>query len=63
VGKNQDRSICFGEAGRKGAEAVATEQENRAKVSENRAKLVEAEASVPRAMADAFRKGNLTTAT
>lgn len=41
------------------AEAIATEQENRASVSENRASLVLAEAEVPRAMALAFKQGNL----
>lgn len=39
--------------------AVASEQENVAKVQEMRANLVEAEAQVPLAMADAFRDGNL----
>ncbi|HEY7086461.1 MAG TPA: flotillin-like FloA family protein, partial [Tepidisphaeraceae bacterium] len=39
--------------------AVAQEQENIAKVAENRALVVLAEAEVPRAMADAFRSGNL----
>ena len=39
--------------------AVASEQENVAKVQEMRANLVEAEAQVPMAMADAFRNGNL----
>lgn len=43
------------------AEAIATEQENRARVAENRANLVLAEAEVPRAMALAFQKGNLGT--
>jgi uncharacterized protein YqfA (UPF0365 family) len=43
------------------AEAIATEQENRASVAENRANLVLAEAEVPRAMALAFKKGNLGT--
>ncbi len=43
------------------AEAIATEQENRARVAENRANLVLAEAEVPRAMALAFKKGNLGT--
>lgn len=57
-----DTRVARALAEQRRAEAVATEQENRAKVSENRAKLVEAEASVPRAMADAFRKGNLTSA-
>lgn len=41
------------------AEAVATEQENRAKVVANKALLVEAEATVPHAMAEAFKAGNL----
>ncbi len=41
------------------AEAIATEQENRASVAENRANLVLAEAEVPRAMALAFKRGNL----
>lgn len=45
------------EAERQRAEAVATEQENRAKVAEKRALLVLAEADVPKAMADAFRRG------
>jgi uncharacterized protein YqfA (UPF0365 family) len=41
------------------AEAIATEQENRASVAERRAELVLAEAEVPRAMASAFKQGNL----
>ncbi|RMF41781.1 MAG: UPF0365 family protein, partial [Planctomycetota bacterium] len=43
------------------AEAIATEQENRARVAENRALLILAEAEVPRAMAMAFQKGQLGT--
>jgi uncharacterized protein YqfA (UPF0365 family) len=39
--------------------AVAAEQENVAEIAANRAKLVLAEAEVPKAMADAFRSGNL----
>ena len=39
--------------------AVAYEQEQVAEVMGNRAKLVLAEAEVPKAMADAFRSGNL----
>jgi len=50
------------EAEQRRAEAVAAEQENKAKVAENRARLVLAEADVPKAMADAFRKGNLQSA-
>ena len=40
-------------------EAIATEQEMKARVAENKALLVLAEADVPLAMADAFRAGNL----
>ena len=47
------------EAEKRRALAVATEQENIAKVAENRALVVLAEAEVPRAMAEAFRSGNL----
>jgi uncharacterized protein YqfA (UPF0365 family) len=57
-----DTRVARAQAEQRRAEAVATEQENRAKVAENRAKLVEAEATVPQAMAEAFRKGNLSTA-
>lgn len=39
--------------------AMAQEQEMKAKVQENRALVVLAEAEVPKAMAEAFRKGNL----
>ena len=35
------------------------DREMKAQVAENRARLVLAEAEVPRAMADAFRQGNL----
>jgi len=41
------------------ANAIATEQEYKAKALRNRTNLVEAESAVPMAMADAFRKGNL----
>jgi uncharacterized protein YqfA (UPF0365 family) len=41
------------------ANAIAREQEMRAEVAANRAMVFLAEAEVPRAMADAFRKGNL----
>jgi uncharacterized protein YqfA (UPF0365 family) len=41
------------------ADAVAREQEMRAEVARNRAGVLLAEAEVPRAMADAFRSGNL----
>jgi uncharacterized protein YqfA (UPF0365 family) len=47
------------EAEKRRAMAIAQAAENRAKVEENRAKVVLAEAEVPRAMAGAFRSGNL----
>lgn len=47
------------EAEKRRAMAVAREQEMRALVEENRAKVVLAEAEIPKAMAEAFRKGNL----
>jgi uncharacterized protein YqfA (UPF0365 family) len=39
--------------------AVALEQEMKAKAQEARAAVIQAEAEVPRAMAEAFRTGNL----
>ncbi|MEX2174462.1 MAG: flotillin-like protein FloA [Pirellulaceae bacterium] len=56
-----DTRVARAQAERKRSEAIAMEQEMKAKVAENRARLVEAEAQVPLAMADAFRKGNLTS--
>ncbi len=47
------------EAERRRAMAEAREQEMRALVEENRAKVVLAEAEIPRAIAEAFRSGNL----
>jgi len=47
------------EAEKRRAMAVAREQEMIASVQENRAKVVLAEAEVPKAMAEAFRKGHL----
>ena len=47
------------EAEKRRSLAVATEQENIAEVAKNRALVVLAEADVPKAMADAFRSGNL----
>ena len=54
-----DTRVARAQAERKRAAAIATEQENLAKIEENRARLVEAEAEVPKAMADAFRNGRL----
>ena len=47
------------EAEKRRAMAVAREQEMVASVQENRAKVVLAEAEVPKAMAEAFRQGNM----
>jgi uncharacterized protein YqfA (UPF0365 family) len=41
------------------ANAIALEQEMKAKVAENRAAVLLAQAEVPKAMAEAFREGNL----
>ncbi len=54
-----DLQIAKAKAEERRAMAVAQEQEMKARVQEMRAKVVEAEAEVPRAMADAFRKGNM----
>lgn len=43
------------------ADAIAREQEMKAEVAAKRGEVVAAEAEVPRAMADAFRQGNLAT--
>jgi uncharacterized protein YqfA (UPF0365 family) len=54
-----DKQIAQAKAEERRALAVAREQEMRALEQEMRAKVVEAEADIPRAMADAFRHGNL----
>lgn len=54
-----DTRVARAMAEQRRAEAVAEEQVNKAKVTENRATLVLAEAEVPRAMAIAFREGNI----
>jgi len=56
-----DTRVARAKAERRRAEAVAAEQVMKAKVAENRAGLVMAEADVPRAMAEAVRKGNIYT--
>ncbi len=56
-----DTRVARAKAERRRAEAVAAEQVMKAKVAENRAGLVMAEADVPRAMAEAIRKGNIYT--
>jgi uncharacterized protein YqfA (UPF0365 family) len=58
-----DTRVARAKAEERRAEAIAAEQDMKAKVARNRALLVRAEAAVPHAMAAAFRAGNLTTAT
>ncbi|MCH8942287.1 MAG: flotillin-like protein FloA [Bacteroidetes bacterium] len=54
-----DLKVAQAKAEERRAAAVALEQEMTAEVARQRAKVVEAEAEIPKAMADAFRKGNL----
>jgi uncharacterized protein YqfA (UPF0365 family) len=54
-----DKNIAQAKAEERRAMAVALEQEMKAKTQEARAKVIEAEAEVPKAIADAFRTGNL----
>lgn len=54
-----DKKVAQAQAEKQRALAVAREQEMKAQVQENRAKVVLAEAEVPKAMAAAFREGNL----
>ena len=54
-----DMLVAKAKAEERRAMAVARQQEMTAKVQEMRAKVVEAEAKVPRALASAFRSGNL----
>jgi len=54
-----DQERAKAEAEKRRSMAIARQQEMRALVHENRAKVVLAEAEVPKAIAEAFRKGNL----
>jgi len=54
-----DKRVAQAKAEGRRAMAAAREQEMQAEVVENRAKLVLAEAEVPKAIAQAFREGNL----
>ena len=54
-----DLKVAEAKAEERRAMAVASEQEMRAKSQEARAKVILAEADVPKAMAEAFRSGNL----
>ena len=56
---NADKNIAQAKAEERRAMAVALEQEMKAESQRSRAKVIEAEAEVPRAMAEAFRSGNL----
>ncbi len=56
---NADLKVAEAKAEERRAMAVATEQEMKAKSQEARAKVIEAEAEIPKAIADAFLKGNL----
>jgi uncharacterized protein YqfA (UPF0365 family) len=56
---NADLKVAEAKAEERRAMAVAVEQEMRAKSQEARAKVIEAEAEIPKAMAEAFRTGNL----
>lgn len=54
-----DLKIARARAEERRAAAVALEQEMIAEVSKQRAKVIEAEAEIPRAIAEAFKSGNL----
>ena len=54
-----DKKIAQARAEERRAMAVATEQEMRAHTQAMQAKVVEAQAEVPKALAEAFRNGNL----
>jgi len=54
-----DKNIAQAKAEERRAMAVALEQEMKAKAQEARARVIEAEAEIPKAMADAYRSGNL----
>lgn len=54
-----DKRIAQAKAEERRAMAIAREQEMKARTQEMRAKVVEAEAEIPKAMAQAFREGNL----
>ena len=56
---NADLKVAEAKAEERRAMAVAEEQEMRAKSQEARSKVILAEAEVPKALAEAFRSGNL----
>lgn len=55
-----DKKLAQAKAEEKKAMAIAAEQEMKAKVQEMKALVVKAEADVPRALADALRKGKVS---
>ena len=54
-----DKNIAQAKAAERRFAALAREQEMKAQVEEMRARVVEAEAEVPKALASAFREGNI----
>jgi uncharacterized protein YqfA (UPF0365 family) len=56
---NADKNIAQAKAEERRAMAVAREQEMKAKAQEARANVIQAEAEIPKAIAEAFRTGNL----
>ncbi|MBI9037284.1 MAG: flotillin-like protein FloA [Bacteroidales bacterium] len=56
---NADKNIAQAKAEERRAMAIAVEQEMVAKAQEARANVIQAEAEVPKAIAEAFRSGNL----
>ncbi|HAN18547.1 MAG: hypothetical protein A2X13_14055 [Bacteroidetes bacterium GWC2_33_15] len=56
---NADKNIAQAKAEERRAMAVAVEQEMKAKAQEARAEVIRAEAEIPKAISEAFRKGNL----
>jgi len=56
---NADKNIAQARAEERRAMAVASEQEMKAKAQEARANVIQAEAEIPKAIAEAFRNGNL----
>lgn len=54
-----DKKVAQAKAEERRAMAIAEEQEMKARIQENRAEVVKAEAEIPKAMAEAFRKGTL----
>jgi len=54
-----DLKVARAKAEERRAAAIATEQEMKAEVAKMQAKVIEAEAEIPKAIAEAFRSGNL----